>query len=78
MRPGDIIWVGRCLAAALRRLAHDERGQDLVEYALLTAGIGLAGIATWPTIAQTIGTVYSALDTRTQALWAPCDPGGCP
>ncbi|MGE0814445.1 MAG: Flp family type IVb pilin [Vicinamibacterales bacterium] len=59
-------------------LAGDERGQDLVEYALLTAAVGLAGAATWPSIAQTIGTVYRALDSRSQALWAPPDPGGSP
>jgi Flp pilus assembly pilin Flp len=58
--------------------ARDERGQDLIEYALLTAAVGVAGIATWPFIAASIGTAYRALDTNTQGLWEPPPPGGAP
>jgi Flp pilus assembly pilin Flp len=58
--------------------ARDERGQDLIEYALLTAAVGVAGIATWPFIATSIGTAYRALDTNTQSLWEPPPPGGAP
>ncbi len=54
---------------------RDERGQDLIEYALLTAAIGVAGAATWPLFEQTIGTAYRALDTNTQNLWDPPAPG---
>lgn len=60
----------------VRLLARDDRGQDLVEYALLTAAIGLAGAATWPLIEQSIGTAYRALDSNTQNLWEPPPPGG--
>lgn len=56
--------------------ARDERGQDLIEYALLTAAIGVASIATWPLVASSIGTAYRALDTNTQGLWEPPPPGG--
>ncbi len=56
--------------------ARDERGQDLIEYALLTAAVGVAGIATWPFIATSIGTAYRTLDTNTQGLWEPPPPGG--
>lgn len=59
-------------------LLRDERGQDLIEYALLTAAIGVAGIAAWPTIAASIGSTYRALNLNTQALWAPPSPGGGP
>ncbi len=59
----------------MRRLVCDERGQDLVEYALLTAGIGLAGIATWPLITAAVGAAYQRFDTDTQNIWEVPDPG---
>ena len=61
--------------AGATRLVRDDRGQDLIEYALLTAGIGLAGAAVWPAITTAIGVVYDALDGRTQDLWEVPDPG---
>ena len=73
---------GAAITASLRSVAvallRDEGGQDLIEYALLTAAVGVAGIATWPTIATSIGTAYRALNLNTQALWAPPSPGGGP
>ena len=60
----------------LWRLIRDEDGQDLVEYALLTGGIGLAGIAVWPAITAAVGVAYAGLDTRTQNLWEVPNPGG--
>ena len=54
----------------------DERGQDLIEYALLTASIGLAGAATWPLVEGAIGAAYRALDANTQSLWEPPPPSG--
>lgn len=58
------------------RLVDDQRGQDLVEYALLTAAVGLVAIATWPAVATAIGAAYRALDANTQGLWEPPPPGG--
>jgi Flp pilus assembly pilin Flp len=63
------------MKALLIKLLRSEEGQDLIEYALLTAGTGFAGIAAWPAIVNTLGVVYAQLDTQTQELWAPCDPG---
>jgi Flp pilus assembly pilin Flp len=48
---------------------HDECGQDLVEYALLTALIGLVGITVWATIVGLIGDRYTDYDTGVQGLW---------
>lgn len=56
----------------------DDRGQDLVEYALLTAAVGFTGGATWPLIASAIADAYAALDAGTQNLWEPPPPGGGP
>ena len=58
-----------------RRLLRDEDGQDIIEYALLTASVGLMGIATWPLIAVGIGVSYQRLDTQTQDIWQVPDPG---
>jgi Flp pilus assembly pilin Flp len=61
-----------------RQLVRDERGQDLVEYALLTASLALVSVATWPTVAETIATAYRALDRNTQSLWEAPLPGSGP
>jgi Flp pilus assembly pilin Flp len=60
----------------LRRLILSDQGQDVIEYALLTGGIGIAAIATWPVLAQAIGLAYIRLDTSTQNLWEPLPPVG--
>jgi Flp pilus assembly pilin Flp len=58
------------------RLICDDRGQDVIEYALLTAAIGLAGVAAWPLITTAIGVNYQGLDTETQDLWEMPNPAG--
>lgn len=76
MSSGGIRHSARWAVQHVRLLVKDDRGQDLIEYALLTAAIGLAGAATWPIIVNTIGTTYRALDTNTQGLWEPPPPSG--
>ena len=68
------------MKALLRKLVWSEHGQDLIEYALLTGGVGLAGLGTWPLIVNSLGTAYAALDSQTQDLWVPPNPisGGSP
>jgi Flp pilus assembly pilin Flp len=63
------------MTALLRRLLCDDDGQDVIEYALLTAAIGVMGVATWPQIANGIGLAYQRLDQRTQDIWEVPDPG---
>jgi Flp pilus assembly pilin Flp len=58
------------------RLVRDEAGQDTIEYVLLTAGIGIVTIATWPGIETAIRVSYQALDNNTQNIWVPPDPAG--
>jgi hypothetical protein len=62
------------LGRLLRELVVGDRGQDLVEYALLTAGIGLASAATWPLITAGIGETYGGLNIASQDLWEVPDP----
>ena len=60
----------------IRRFAHDDRGQDLIEYGLLAFTIGLVGVAAWNATVGGIGAAYDSWDTGTQNLWDPQDPGG--
>ena len=45
-------------------LLHDESGQDLIEYALVAALIGLGATATMRTLATSIGTALNGVGTR--------------
>jgi Flp pilus assembly pilin Flp len=56
--------------AGLRRFLEEESGQDIVEYALLTALIGIAAILTWQVVADSVGVAYGQSDTDVQALGA--------
>lgn len=48
----------------LRRLAHEESGQDIIEYALVAAGIGILLIPTIPTLGQALINVYTRITTQ--------------
>jgi Flp pilus assembly pilin Flp len=69
--------------AAWDRFRSDESGQDIVEYALLGALVGIASILTWQLLVVTVGNVYSAADAGVQTT-SGCTPdpiaagGGCP
>jgi Flp pilus assembly pilin Flp len=60
----------------LGRLLSDESGQDLIEYALLTVFVGLAGVALWVIIEGRINAAYTSYDSGVQGLWESPDPGG--
>lgn len=57
-----------------QRLWHEQSAQDVIEYALLTAFIGLAGLAAWGAIEDALGAAYTGFDTNTQGLWEPPPP----
>jgi Flp pilus assembly pilin Flp len=64
---------------ALRRLAADESGQDLVEYALITSFIGVAGYLILLGLGVDIFNTYDSwLDpgTGVPSLWDPPAPSG--
>lgn len=54
----------------LRNLVLGEEGQDLVEYALLVAFVGVAGLAAWLAIENAIDAGYSGWDAADQDLGA--------
>jgi len=55
----------------------DESGQDIVEYALLAALVGIFSIVTWQGVAGSVGVLYNSANTGVQGLSACTpDPGG--
>ena len=53
-----------------RRFIFDDRGQDLIEYALLCALIGIVGILAWTNVGAAINGTYISWDTNVQGLSA--------
>lgn len=51
--------MGQLLTMLMRRIAKDEKGQDLVEYGLLVTLIALAAIAVMTTLGTAINTAYT-------------------
>jgi Flp pilus assembly pilin Flp len=61
----------------LRRLLTEDAGQDIVEYGLLAALIGVASVLIWQTLVTQIQTTYSNANTDVQTVSACTpDPGG--
>jgi Flp pilus assembly pilin Flp len=54
----------------LQQLVRDDRGQDLVEYALIIAALALALIASVSQLSQSIASVYTSITgTLTGIEW---------
>jgi Flp pilus assembly pilin Flp len=60
----------------LLRFWSDETGQDILEYALLTATIGLAGAAIWSAMGVTVGDTYDWNIDRANDHWQSPPPSG--
>ncbi len=58
----------------LRKFIRDEDAQDLVEYALLGAFVGVVGAAVWSNIVTLLGDRYTEYNTNVQDLWVAPDP----
>ena len=52
------------------RLVRDEQGQDLVEYALIVAAVGLALISTVNQLSQAIVSLYSSITNGLTSIGA--------
>ena len=60
-----------------RRFIVDDDGQDLIEYALLSALIGVVGILAWTNVGGAIHDTYISWDANTQFISATTpDPIG--
>jgi Flp pilus assembly pilin Flp len=60
----------------LRAFVVDERGQDVIEYGLLSALFGIVSLVVWISIQGTLRDAYVAYDTDVQELWESPDPVG--
>ncbi len=58
------------MKAFLIRFLRDEQGQDLVEYALIVAAVGLALITTVNTLSQGISSLYSSITADLSSIGA--------
>ena len=59
---------------AWARWIGDDRGQDLIEYALLTSFLGIAGLLGMQVLGITMHDVYESWDQPTQDAWEVPDP----
>jgi Flp pilus assembly pilin Flp len=51
-----------------RRLIHEDSGQDIIEYALVAAGIAVLLIPTVPILGNTLLTLYQRINTQVGAI----------
>jgi len=63
-------------ASALRAFVREENGQDVIEYGLLSAFIGIVAIAVWIGIQANLQAAYIDYDSDVQNLWESPNPGG--
>ena len=66
----------RGVVRLLKALAIETDGQDLIEYALLTAFIGLVGVIAWGAMRVSLGLAFNGFNAAVWNLWMPDDPAG--
>ncbi len=58
------------------RFLADDSAQDLVEYALLGAFVGVISVLVWQNIVTLLGDRYTEYNTNLPQLWEPPNPAG--
>ena len=56
------------MKSLLKRLLSEDQGQDVIEYALLAAGIAIVLIPTVPLIGTALNGVYGNINTEVRSL----------
>ena len=56
------------MKALLARLVREEQGQDVIEYALLAAGISVVAIPTVPTIGTAVNNSYQDINSKVSTM----------
>ena len=64
----------RGLVTLVTALVHDERGDDLIEYALLAGLIGLVGVLAFNTVSGKMSNAYTGWNSNAQSRWIPDAP----
>ena len=68
----------RCLVTLITAFVRDERGDDLVEYALLAGLIGLVGVLAFNTVSGKMSNAYTGWNANAQSQWVPDAPVSTP
>jgi len=55
----------------LKRLVSEDRGQDIIEYALLAAGISVVAIPTIPGLGNYVGQLWTGISGQVQTIPIP-------
>ena len=66
------------IARIAGRFVHEDHGQDLIEYGLLTGLVLTIGILIFSTISTKMGAAYTGWGTEIQDNWIPSDPAPPP
>ena len=56
------------MKALLSRLIVEEKGQDVIEYALLAAAISVVAIPTVPAIGSQVNNTYSSINGKVTSI----------
>jgi Flp pilus assembly pilin Flp len=64
----------RGLVTLVTAFVRDERGDDLVEYALLAALIGVVGVLAFNTVSGKMSNAYTGWNANAQSQWVPDAP----
>lgn len=62
------------LGRSVCRLRADDRGQDLIEYALLCGLLATGALLAFPAIRDNMSAAYGSWVSEAQAIWEPCPP----
>jgi pilus assembly protein Flp/PilA len=68
----------RSLVTLVTAFVRDERGDDLVEYALLAGLIGLVGVLAFNTVSGKMSNAYTGWNANAQSQWVPDAPVSTP
>jgi len=70
----------RRLPSLIASFVRGDSGQDLIEYALLTAVIGVTGILALSVLSTTMANAYASWHTGANNIAQPCapQPAACP
>lgn len=71
---------GNHMKGVVSRFVFDDTGQDLLEYALLTAIISVTGLLLFSAVADGMSAAYTSWESAAQEAWEPCPPApaSCP
>ena len=64
----------RRLVTLVTAFVRDERGDDLIEYALLAGLIGLVGVLAFNTVSGKMSNAYTGWNANAQSKWLPDAP----